>query len=122
MIWIGIVLLSALAMIPLTFTLAHPPGARGRRESALAFHRAQLAELDRDLADGRIALGEHGAAVLEVQRRLLAVAGSGESRFSRGRRGPVVLALVAVPIASVLLYLAGGSPNLRNRKCARSWP
>ena len=40
----------------------------------MALHRAQLAELDRDLAEGRIAAAEHANAVLEVQRRLLTAA------------------------------------------------
>ncbi|HET6184921.1 MAG TPA: c-type cytochrome biogenesis protein CcmI [Acetobacteraceae bacterium] len=112
MIWLGIVCLSALALIPLALTLAGPLSPRGRREAALALHRAQLAELARDRDEGRIGPAEHDAAVLEVQRRLLAAAGGTETGFMRGSRAPLIAALAALPVAAVLLYLSGGSPNL----------
>lgn len=112
MLWLGIIVLSAVALIPLLLTLRGGAPTRGRRESALALHRAQLAELGRDLDDGRIGGAEHRAAVLEVQRRLLAVADSKETGFLRGARAPLVVALIVVPIAGLLLYLPGGSPNL----------
>ena len=79
MIWLAIVLLAAIALAPLALSLRRTAAARGRQEAAVALHRAQLVELDRDLADGRIAAAEHANAVLEVQRRLLAVAGSAET-------------------------------------------
>ena len=67
--------MAAIALAPLALSLRRTAAARGRQEAAIALHRAQLAELDRDLADGRIAAAEHANAVLEVQRRLLAAAG-----------------------------------------------
>jgi cytochrome c-type biogenesis protein CcmH len=80
MIWLGIVLLAAIALAPLALSLRRTAAARGRQEAAIALHRAQLAELDRDLADGRIAAAEHANAVLEVQRRLLAAAHAREAQ------------------------------------------
>lgn len=112
MLWIGIIVLSAVTLVPLALTLRGAVSPRGRREAALALHSAQLAELGRDLEEGRIGVSEHAAAVLEVQRRLLAVASSPESGFFRGDRRPLVVALVGVPLVGVLLYLSGGSPNL----------
>ncbi|MFQ3622377.1 MAG: c-type cytochrome biogenesis protein CcmI, partial [Acetobacteraceae bacterium] len=47
-----------------------PPPPRAAHDAAL--YRAQLAELDRDRAEGRLTDQEHRDAVLEVQRRLLA--------------------------------------------------
>ena len=112
MIWLAIVLLAAIALAPLALSLRRTAAARGRQEAAVALHRAQLAELDRDLADGRIAAAEHANAVLEVQRRLLAVAGGTETAPRISSRGPVLIALVLVPLGGLVLYLLGGSPEL----------
>jgi cytochrome c-type biogenesis protein CcmH len=112
MIWLAIALLAAIALAPLALSLRRTAAARGRQEAAIALHRAQLAELERDLADGRIAAPEHASAVLEVQRRLLAVAGSGEAESRISSRGPMLVALLLVPIGAFALYLLGGSPDL----------
>ena len=112
MIWVGAFVLAALAMAPLLFVaLRRRAAPLDRREAALALHRAQLAELDRDLAEERIGPPEHATARLEVQRRLLAASSdtdraSGESRF--------VLAAVAVLVPSFAfgLYLLDGHPDL----------
>ena len=64
MIWLAVALLAAIALAPLALSLRQTAAARGRQEAAIALHRAQLAELDRDLADGRIAAAEHANAVL----------------------------------------------------------
>src|SRR5437763_351789 len=79
MIWLALFLLSLVAMAPLALTLRRGAVARGRREAAIALHRAQLAELNRDLAERRIAPAAHANAVLEVQRRLPAAAEAAEA-------------------------------------------
>ncbi len=50
--------------------------------------------------------------MLEVQRRLLAAAGSAEAASRTSSRAPVLIALLLVPLAAVALYLLGGSPGL----------
>lgn len=114
MIWLALAaaVLAAVTLVPLAFTLRPGLDARGRREAALALHRAQLAELDRDLVEGRIALAEHGGAVLEVERRLLGEAGTLELAPGAAPRRPIWVALALVPVAAALLYLSGGSPQL----------
>ena len=112
MIWLAIVLLAAITLAPLALSLRRTAAARGGQEAAVALHRAQLAELDRDLADGRIAAAEHANAVLEVQRRLLVAAGGAETASRSSSRGPVLFALVLVPLGGLVLYLMGGSPEL----------
>jgi cytochrome c-type biogenesis protein CcmH len=112
MIWLALALLAVVAMTPLAVSARRTARARGRREAALALHRAQLAELDRDLADGQIGPAEHDNAVLEVQRRLLAVADTAEETPSGAATAPLMTALIAVPAAAFALYLAGGSPNM----------
>ena len=119
-------LCAALVLAPLLLVLTGRGGVRSRRESALAIHRAQLAELDRDLAEGRIAASEHTNAVLEVQRRLLAAADTveGSEQASRPESGPesgpaprasrvpLLATLVAVPLLGAALYALDGHPFL----------
>ncbi len=112
MIWVAVVVLAGLSLAPALWSVRGSVAARGRRDSAVALHRAQLAELDRDLGEGRIAAPEHARARLEVQRRLLAEAERPEAAAGRAARAPLVTALVLVPLAAVGLYLAGGQPGL----------
>ncbi|HUD61611.1 MAG TPA: c-type cytochrome biogenesis protein CcmI [Acetobacteraceae bacterium] len=112
MIWLAIALLAAISLAPLAFSLRRATVAHGRQAAAIALHRAQLAELDRDLADGRIAATEHANAVLEVQRRLLAAAENAEPRTQTSTRSPVLFALLLVPLGAFALYLVGGEPEL----------
>jgi cytochrome c-type biogenesis protein CcmH len=113
MIWLAILLLTAVALAPLARVLLDGgPSRRGRREAALALHQAQLAELDRDLAEGQIAAAEHTAAVVEVQRRLLAAGELGDVILASTARSPLLVALALVPAFAFGLYLRGGSPGL----------
>lgn len=142
MIWLAVLALSAVALTPLALGLRGRVAAKGRRESALALHRAQLAEVDRDLAEGRIGPAEHASAVLEVQRRLLAAgdapeeaaagdtaggsirgavpvaAAGGASEADRVSRSSILAALVIVPVAALGLYSLGGSPGLSSMPLA----
>ncbi len=112
MIWLAILALAVIAMAPLALGLRRSAAARGRREAALALHRAQLVELDRDLAEGRIAAPEHATGVLEVQRRILAVSEDRDAPTALTSRGPLVFALVLVPGIAFALYIVGGVPWL----------
>lgn len=112
MIWLAIIVLAAVALAPLALSLRHSRVARSRREAAITLHRAQLAELDRDLADARITAPEHANAVLEVQRRLLAAADSSEPETRVTSASTIWFALMLLPMAALVLYLVGGSPDL----------
>jgi cytochrome c-type biogenesis protein CcmH len=113
MIYAAIVLLALLALSPLAWALARQGSARGRRDSALRIQGAQLAELDRDLADGRIAPAEHATAKLEIQRRLLAAADIAEPDVRRGSVLPLAASLLLVPALAVGLYFVShGRPEL----------
>lgn len=113
MLWVLFAALSALALAPVAWFFLCGSGDRGRRVAALALHREQLAELDRERQDGRIQPGEHEAAILEVERRLLA-AGAELDPAPRSRLRPLVLAAIlgAVPLAALALYLPWGDPGL----------
>jgi cytochrome c-type biogenesis protein CcmH len=112
MIWLAIVVLAVVSLAPLALSLRQAAVTRSRREAAITLHRAQLAELDRDLADGRIAASEQASASLEVQRRLLAAAGGSEPDTRANATSTVWFALVLVPIGALALYLVGGSPEM----------
>lgn len=119
MIWLAILLLAAVALAPLAWVLVRGRTVRrSRREAALALHRAQLTELDRDLAEGQIGPAEHTTAVLEVQRRLLAAAERSDTAPTSAARGPIVIALALVPAFAFVLYLLGGSPGLPSEPLA----
>jgi cytochrome c-type biogenesis protein CcmH len=104
--------LTLVALAPLIYRLWRAGTPRGRREAAMALHRAQLGELDRDLAEGRISPIEHSGARLEVQRRLLAVADEADEAPKSAARLPLILALIIVPLAAEGLYLIDGHPDL----------
>lgn len=110
--WFACAILALLALLPLACSLAGGTVARGRRDAALALHRAQLIELDGDLADARIGIPEHAAARLEVQRRLLAAGAEPDGTARITPRGPVLAVLALVPVAAFALYVTGGSPSL----------
>lgn len=112
MVWLLFAALTLAAMAPLAIAATRRTAARGRRQAALALHRAQLAELDREREAGRIAPAEHAQAVLEVQRRLLAAGAEAEPPETPASRQPLLAALLMVPVAAFGLYLAGGSPFL----------
>lgn len=112
MIWLALAALSLLALLPMILSLRRRPEERGRRQPALDLHRAQLAELDRERVEGRIAPAEHAAAALEVQRRLLSVASQEDPPASLASRGAVLAAVLLVPSAALGLYLAGGVPDM----------
>ncbi|MCQ4160945.1 c-type cytochrome biogenesis protein CcmI [Roseomonas sp. GC11] len=116
MIWLLFLALAVLALAPLGWSLLRPPRLTGRREADLALYRAQLAELEREREAGRLEPEAHRAAVLEVQRRLLAMP-EGATAALPGRppgRGAAVLGalLFLLPAFGVGLYLWHGEPDI----------
>lgn len=112
MIWIAFLAVSLLALAPLIRSLLYGSAARGRRDAALTLHRAQLVEIDRELAEGRLGKTEHASAKLEVQRRLLAVADSVDPPTTQARRFPLIATLTLVPAVALGLYLFAGAPDM----------
>ncbi len=118
MTWLALVLLAVVVLAPLMLVILQRSGrrekaTRGRREAAMTLHRAQLLELDRDRGYGRIGDAEHATAVLEVQRRLLAVSEQAEAAAGRDRRSPLLATLALVPLLGAGLYvLTDGHPTM----------
>ncbi|HEX3349107.1 MAG TPA: c-type cytochrome biogenesis protein CcmI [Acetobacteraceae bacterium] len=109
---LAIVLLAVVAITPLVWVLARSATPRGRREAALALHRAQLAEIDRDLAEGRLTAADHATTKLEIQRRLLAAADETEETTEGGGRAMLLATAILVPLVAGGLYLTNGHPEL----------
>jgi cytochrome c-type biogenesis protein CcmH len=112
MIWLAILLVSIAALAPTVMVLRGHARNRDRGEAALALHQAQLTELERDRAEGRIDPSEHAAALLEVQRRTLLAADMRDATPTAGARRPLVVALAVVPAVALGLYLVSGHPDM----------
>jgi len=115
----GTFLFAAICLIALTVLLLLRPWQRhhadaeaSAREINTRIYRDQLAELDRDLAAGSLAPGDHAQARAELQRRLLDDTGQAEvpaTPVQGARRTSMVLAVV-LPIAATGIYALLGSP------------
>jgi len=125
MIWIGPVLLTALALVGLLLPLRRRGGSSPpRADYDQAVYRDQLLELDRDIARGLLAPSEVAATRLELQRRLLGVADDPPPLPAR-RFGKTLIAALAVLIAAGAagIYLSIGAPGLPDMPyAARSAP
>ncbi|MDB5369692.1 MAG: Cytochrome c-type biosis protein CcmI [Roseomonas sp.] len=112
MIWLLFLALAALALAPLGVSLLRPPRPQGRRQADLALYRAQLAELERERAAGRLDEAGFAAARTEVQRRLLA-APADAGPPADGRSAALLAAsLFMIPAGGVALYLWHGAPDV----------
>jgi len=112
MILWGFLLVAGVALAPVFFSWWRgAAGTRDRREAAQDLHRAQLEELERDRAEGRLGGDEYAAAVLEVQRRLLTAARTAEPATGGARFSPLLL-VPLVLLGGAGLYLVGGVPEM----------
>ena len=115
--WIFGLALAALALVLTLRPLLFTPRAKNlsRRESNIAIYRDQLAELDADLAAGKLAPADHARSRAELEARLLQDVAPQEAQPSASPRGStrallVTLAL-AVPLSAAALYLSVGTPG-----------
>ena len=100
-----------LCLSPFLVTLWRPAAPRGRREADLALYQAQRAELDGQLAEGRLDQGSHATALLELQRRILAAPAEAAPRPGSGQ-ATLWAALFLIPALGLGLYLWHGKPGL----------
>jgi cytochrome c-type biogenesis protein CcmH len=119
--WILVAVLVAGVTLAITRPLTRPSGASANAADAdSAVYKDQLKEVAADAARGSLAAGEAEAARAEIARRLLRSTeanaklsadepGGGRHRFAK----PVyVLTSIALPVASLALYLTYGAPGL----------
>ncbi|MFC7734998.1 c-type cytochrome biogenesis protein CcmI [Roseomonas sp. GCM10028921] len=110
MTWILAGALALAALLPLALVIWRPTRALDRGAADRALYRAQLAELERDRALGRLDEAAHAAALIEVQRRLLAVPEAAPARL--GGRGPLIAGLAFIPALAFAIYFLNGLPGM----------
>lgn len=117
-LWLAMAALTALVLAFLLRPLLRPGRTQEAVESStLAIYRDQLAEVDRDAAEGLIGHHEADAARREIARRLLAAdkAKPPPSRAAGPRKALAVALLALLPAAALGLYLGVGAPELPGR-------
>ncbi|MFN3076643.1 MAG: c-type cytochrome biogenesis protein CcmI [Alphaproteobacteria bacterium] len=123
-LWIVIAGMTAVALAMLLLPMIYRPvRLRPRQEYDLGVFNSQLAEVDRDIELGVLS-AEHGEAIrLEVRRRILSSAAVQEEPAPNGERLHTLLAIavvVFVPVASLALYEALGSPTIPDQPFAQA--
>jgi cytochrome c-type biogenesis protein CcmH len=118
LLWLVFAVLTAGALAALLWPLARPARALGGEGAGVkAVFRDQMDEIEAERARGAIAEAEAEAVKLELSRRALASAAAESTRSSRRpplppARGRLAVAVAAaVPLLTVGLYLAYGSPD-----------
>lgn len=117
MIWFAFSALTLAALAFLLIPLSRTRDtARDRAEADLGVYRAQLAELEAEVARGLLAPAEAEAARLEIQRRLLKADAAGAERQAGGSPrltlATIIAIAVVVPLFATLLYLRLGNPSM----------
>lgn len=118
LLWIFIALLTAAAVLAVLLPLARVPVRDDSAAHAARVYRDQLAELERETQEGRIAGSEAKAARAEIARRLIAVdregqdGGAAETGSRAARRAVALVALIGIPVLSLSIYLSLGAPEL----------
>ena len=117
--WLVFAALTVAVVLALLWTLRSGGGSEANASSRadLAVYKDQLAEIDRDLERGVIAVTEAGAARNEISRRLLTADRSlrdgPAANTSRGlRRLASLVVLAGIPLLALGLYLPLGRPDL----------
>ncbi len=84
----------------------------GARATNIAVLKAQLQQLDLDLAAGRLDAAQHQQSRAEIERRALEEESVASAPASVGSpRATLVLVLLAVPVLALALYSALGTPQ-----------
>ncbi|HQT66311.1 MAG: c-type cytochrome biogenesis protein CcmI [Rhodospirillales bacterium 20-60-12] len=112
MIWALMAILAVLAMVPLGLAMRRHGTNLDRRRAALALHRAQLDEIIREHAEGRLGPVEYQGAKLEIERRILATDQLEEGPTDGSARWLLFAVLALVPIMGFALYLPGSTPSI----------
>jgi len=116
MLWIVFAGMTGLAALIAAWPLVR---ARGRGASAAtdaAFYKAQLGEIERDVARGFLPAEEAAGARAEAARRLIAADAAATAAAAADaparRRWTAIAIVVAVPVVALALYVDLGRPGL----------
>jgi cytochrome c-type biogenesis protein CcmH len=133
LLWIALALLTAAVLAWVLGPLARPVPVAEEQASAeagaRAVYRDQLAEIEAERGAGLIGVADAEAAKIEISRRLLASATRSEAAVVPDAAGPragmhhgrIALATAAaVPMLTLALYLAYGSPGVPETLAAQA--
>ncbi|MGJ0506310.1 MAG: c-type cytochrome biogenesis protein CcmI [Methylocystis sp.] len=115
MIWLIFALLTGAAVMAVLAPLALRGEARDAKAADIAFFEEQIAEIDREKAEGRLDPAEAEAAKTEAARRLLRAEAAPGAAAGGSRKAALVTALAAiviVPAVSLPLYLRLGKMEM----------
>jgi cytochrome c-type biogenesis protein CcmH len=119
MLWVAFALMTGAAILCALWPLSRRRSGPEGQARAIAFHKAQLAEIDRDVERGQLPPGEAAGARAEAARRLIAASdaakaapGAGDGRALSRARAAVVIVFLAIPAVTFGLYARLGSPGL----------
>ena len=121
MIWIVFALMTGAVVFCVLWPLARAPHGVSRRDGEIAFYKAQLAEIERDVARGVASpLDADGSRALAA-RRLLEADRTGKSIPPPSpwtRRWAAIAAIALIPAISLSIYLHIGNPDLPDEPLA----
>jgi len=113
--WVVSALLLLLAMWMVSGSMWRKPATARKAQSAsqsnLAVLKAQLQQIDQDLAQGALDAAQHQAARADIERRVLEEESVAIAPLRDGSvRGTMLMLLVAVPVLALGLYGLTGTP------------
>lgn len=116
MIWVVFALMTGAAVLCALWPLTRKRGEAEGEGRAMAFYKAQIAEIDRDVERGQLPLAEAEGARIEASRRLIAAGeraarGGVEQPRSPRRAVAALLILVGVPVVTLGFYARYGNPG-----------
>jgi cytochrome c-type biogenesis protein CcmH len=125
MLWFalaGLTVLAILAAIWPILAARDETGGEGEA-SAVAFHKAQLEEIAKDVERGQLPRDEAASARAEAARRLIAASAQGPETAAKPSRrlrfAAAALIILGFPAIAFSLYLKLGAPNLPDEPLAR---
>ncbi|PWB95705.1 c-type cytochrome biogenesis protein CcmI [Methylosinus sporium] len=115
MIWLLFALLTGAAVMSVLWPLARKSDAADAAAPDIAFFEEQIAEIERESAEGRLSAADAETARTEAARRLLRARGASSGAAAFSRRNAIVAAasaIVLIPALALLLYGKLGRPDL----------
>ncbi|WOJ89567.1 c-type cytochrome biogenesis protein CcmI [Methylocapsa polymorpha] len=115
MLWLIFTILTGFAVLSILWPLLKTPRGLSHGATEIALYKAQLAEIDRDAAQGLVAPEDVQGAKAEAARRLMAPPAPAEQpRAGQGWavRFVALAAVIFVPALALGLYWVVGNPNL----------
>jgi cytochrome c-type biogenesis protein CcmH len=117
MLWLVLAGMTGLAVLAALWPLAFRRRSGADAASEVAFYKAQLGEIERDVERGQLPAEEAAGARAEAARRLIAASAAAPLECGAGeapalRRIAAALILIVIPVVALSLYADLGRPDL----------